>query len=71
MRKFAIIAVYAIVEFLFSLGCVAVGWNVLLVKVFPSIQTLSFGQLCLLTLALPFIAVPITFGIKAAINNKD
>lgn len=48
-----------ILEYLFSLLAVAIGWDVFLVRVF-AVPVLGFKHLCLLTLALDFLSVPIT-----------
>lgn len=48
-----------ILEYLFSLLAVAIGWDVFLVRVF-TVPVLGFKHLCLLTLALTFLATPIT-----------
>lgn len=45
-----------------SVGFVALGWNVILIKIM-NIPVYNFGELCLLTLALNFIATPITLGL--------
>lgn len=48
-----------IIEYLFSVIAVAIGWDVFLVRVF-AVPALGFKHLCLLTLALDFLATPIT-----------
>lgn len=48
----------AVICFLIELGCVALGWNVFLVKVFDGVPVLDFSKLCLLTLALSFLSAP-------------
>lgn len=48
-----------ILEYLVSVIAVAIGWDVFLVRVF-AVQVLGFKHLCLLTLALDFLATPIT-----------
>ena len=48
----------AVIFFLVELGCVALGWNMFLVKVFDGIPVLGFPKLCLLTLALTFLSAP-------------
>lgn len=47
-----------------SVGFVALGWNVILTKIM-NVPVYNFGELCLLTLALQFIATPITIGIHS------
>jgi hypothetical protein len=48
-----------IIEYLFSLLSVAIGWDVFLVRVF-AVPVLGFKHLCLLTFALDFLSTPIT-----------
>lgn len=48
-----------ILEYLVSVIAVAIGWDVFLVRVFV-VPVLGFKHLCLLTLALDFLATPIT-----------
>ena len=50
-----------IIEYLFSVLAVAIGWDVFLVRVF-AVPVLDFKHLCLLTLALNFLATPITIN---------
>ena len=45
-----------------SVGFVALGWNVILIKIM-NVPVYNFGELCLLTLALNFISTPITLSI--------
>ena len=51
MRAFFIILGKIILKFLITLGLFYLGWNLCLVNIFPNIQVLNFGQLCLLVLA--------------------
>ena len=51
MRTFFIILGKIILKFLITLGLFYLGWNLCLVNIFPNIQVLNFGQLCLLVLA--------------------
>lgn len=48
-----------ILEYLFSVIAVSIGWDVFLVRVF-AVPVLGFKHLCLLTLALDFLFTPIT-----------
>lgn len=48
-----------IIEYLFSVIAVSIGWDVFLVRVF-AVPVLGFKHLCLLTLALDFLSTPIT-----------
>lgn len=56
-----------IIEYLFSVIAVSIGWDVFLVRVF-AVPVLGFKHLCLLTLALDFLATPIT--IKRYVLDK-
>lgn len=56
-----------IIEYLFSVIAVAIGWDVFLVRVFV-VPVLDFKHLCLLTLALDFLSTPIT--IKRYVPNE-
>lgn len=56
-----------ILEYLVSVIAVAIGWDVFLVRVF-AVPVLGFKHLCLLTLALDFLATPIT--IKRYVPDK-
>lgn len=56
-----------IIEYLFSLLAVSIGWDVFLVRVFV-VPVLGFKHLCLLTLALDFLSTPIS--IMRYISNE-
>lgn len=56
-----------IIEYLFSLLAVSIGWDVFLVRVF-AVPVLGFKHLCLLTLAIDFLSIPIT--ITRYISNE-
>lgn len=56
-----------IIEYLFSVIAVSIGWDVFLVRVF-AVPVLGFKHLCLLTLALDFLSIPIT--ITRYISNE-
>lgn len=60
--KLILVLCRATVEFAFSLGCVALGWNVFLSMLFDFVPLLSFGKLCVLTLAIDFLSVPANIG---------
>lgn len=51
-----------LVTYAISLGCVAVGWNMLLPKLFLFVPVLSFKKLCILTLAIDLLSTPATIG---------
>lgn len=55
------VIIEAVLEFFWSLGAVAIAWNLILPKLFL-IPKFGFGKLCLLTLALDLLATPITIG---------
>lgn len=57
MKILKIIAL-VVIYFLIEVGCVALGWNMFLVKVFEGIPVLDFPKLCLLTVALTFLSAP-------------
>lgn len=57
MKILKIIAL-VVIYFLVEVGCVALGWNMFLVKVFECIPVLGFSKLCLLTVALTFLSAP-------------
>lgn len=59
----------AVLNFFMSLGFVALGWNLLLTKVFVSVPVLDFKELCMLTIAINFIATPATIG-ASHVRNK-
>ena len=44
-----------ILIFIVSVGCVALAWNVILTYLFDFIPKLSFGRLCLLTIAITLL----------------
>lgn len=48
------------IYYLVAIGCVALGWNVILPKVFE-VPHLSFSQICWLTLALSLLGFPVTY----------
>lgn len=50
-----------IMMYFLSVGMVAIGWNLILTRLF-GVQVLGFGELCLLTLAINLVSVPITIG---------
>lgn len=56
-----------IIEYLFSVIAVSIGWDVFLVRVFV-VPVLGFKHLCLLTLALDFLSTPIS--IMRYISNE-
>ena len=47
--------VTGVVTYIISVGCVAFAWNVILTYLFDFIPSLSFGKLCLLTLAIALL----------------
>jgi hypothetical protein len=51
MKTFFILLGKIILKFLITLGLFYLGWNLCLVNIFPNIQVLNFGQLCLLVCA--------------------
>ena len=55
------VIIQAVLEFFWSLGMVAIAWNLILPKLFL-IPKFGFCKLCLLTLALDLLATPITIG---------
>lgn len=55
------VIIESVLEFFWSLGAVAITWNLLLPKLFL-IPKFGFGKLCLLTLALDLLSTPITIG---------
>lgn len=67
--KLILILCQAVIEFAFSLVCVALGWNVFLTKLFDFVPVLGFGKLCILTLAIDFLAVPANIG--GAMKRND
>lgn len=55
------VIVESVIELFWSLGMVAIAWNLILPKLFL-IPKFGFGKLCLLTLALDLLATPITIS---------
>ena len=51
-----------LVTYAISLGCVTIGWNMLLPKLFMFIPVLSLKKLCILTLAIDLLSTPATIG---------
>ena len=51
MKEFFITLAEILLQFLVNLGLFCIAWNLCLVNIFPNIQTLNFGQLCLLVCA--------------------
>ena len=62
-----------LLKFAISVGCVALGWNVLLRFAFNGIYdipVLGFGSICLLTLAVSFIFQPLGIFVSDLIEQK-
>ena len=47
------------VAYFLSVGFVALGWNVILTKIF-NVPVFNFGEICWLTLAISLLGTPIT-----------
>lgn len=66
------IIIKGVVAYVISVGCVALAWNVILTYLFDFIPSLSFGKLCLLTIAISLLK-PINIRDKkqrSKINGK-
>lgn len=51
----------AVVMYFLSVGMVAIGWNLILTRLF-GVSVFGFGELCLLTLAISLVGTPLTIG---------
>ena len=56
-----------IMMYFLSVGMVAIGWNLILTRLF-GVPVFGFGELCLLTLAIDLVSTPIVIGRYA---NKE
>lgn len=51
----------AVVMYFLSVGMVAIGWNLILIRLF-GVPVFGFGELCLLTLAISLVGTPLTIS---------
>ncbi len=56
------VIIRAIVEYVFAVAFLAIGWNILLPLIFNFVPKLGFGKLCFLALAMDFILMPVTIS---------
>lgn len=68
-KKILVFILKSVIDFFVSLGCVTFGWNVLLTRVFESVTTLSFGKLCLFSVAIPLILYPVTYTVTGTVKR--
>lgn len=59
----------AVVLYFVGVGMVAIGWNMCLCYVFPSLPVLTLGQLMVLNWGIPFTLFPVTYSINQYIKR--